>query len=114
MAGYIQSGQSEAIQLQNIANKKLIKNTDILLGRRGCQLINDTTDHDDIIWEAIVVREEGTQIAVLEGRDSRGNNVDLITEFGIDGVDLFTGEFIPAKNYPITRIQLTSGSVMMY
>lgn len=114
MAGYGMYGNSEAIQLQNIANKKLIKNTDILMGRRGCELINDTNDHADIIWQGIVVREDATQIAVLESRDSKGNLVDLVSRFNLTGNDLFAGEYIPAGEYPITRIQLTTGSVMMY
>jgi len=113
MSGYNRVAESNATQLQNVTNKKLIKNTDILAGRKGCLLVNDTSEHL-VNFEAIIVREDNTQISVLEGRDSSGTIVDLVAAYNITSTDLFAGEFIPAKVYPITKIQLTSGSVMMY
>ena len=114
MAGYIQTGQSEAIQLQNTTNKKLMKNTDIMSGRRGCLLIDDTAEHDNVTRDAFIVREDNTVIAVLETTDARGNVVDLVSEYNLSGKSLFAGEFIPGKFFVINKIQLTSGSVMMY
>ena len=110
----MQTGQSEAIQLQNVANKKLIKNSDIIAGRRGCYLINDTNLHESINRNALVVREDDTIITVLTTKDSSGNEIDLVTEFNLTGVNLLAGEFIPSLTYPIYDIQLSGGSVMTY
>ncbi len=113
MSEYNRVAESNAMQLQNVTNKKLIKNTDILAGRKGCLLVNDTAAHA-VNFEAIIVREDSTQISVLTGRDSSGAAVDLVALYNIASTDLLAGEFIPAKVYPITNIQLSTGSVMMY
>lgn len=114
MGTYSSTDPIVARQLQNTTNKKLMKNTDIMSGRRGCILIDDVAEHDNVDRDAFIIREDGTEIAVLEGRDYNNDTVDLLTDYNLSGKSLLAGEFIPGKFFLITKIQLASGSVMGY
>ena len=113
MGRYSSTDATASIQLQNTTNKKLMKNTDIMSGRRGCLLIDDALAHDNLGRDAFIVRED-TTITVLEGRDAQNNVINLLTDYNLSGKTLIAGEFIPAKLFVINKIQLSTGSVMMY
>lgn len=100
--------ETQAIKnVVKVSQPRLMKNTDTIVGRRGCYLLDDTTEHTTP-RAAIIIRED-SEISKLEV-----NGVDVLSEYNLSGKVLIQGDVISAKEYQFTSIQLASGSAMLY
>jgi len=88
---------------------RISKNSDIVVGRRGCYLLDDTSSYTADTRNTIIIREDATIIAALEV-----NGVDVLSDFNLSAKSLLKGETISARERAFTTIQLSAGSAMLY
>lgn len=83
-----------------------------LAGSNGCLVIDDTSAHTGLSYDFFVAQED-TVISVCTGTDAGGNAFNFKVAYNCDTIK--AGAVITAKkDYKITAITLTSGSIICY
>jgi hypothetical protein len=86
---------------------------DAISGAGGMIIIDDTNAHSGLNYSYLIPRED-TVISALTGVNASGDVVNLLTTQNWDGTLQNTDFLIVPRDWVITEITLTSGSIQCF